>query len=342
MPPRRTWGEMVWPPEAPLWLVISGNISLTMFACCFLLLIVPKRFLFKRFLRKARAKLVSSLRRMVFLSSQGPFFRLFAWCGRRCSCGYLASRCRPPQSVKVKATRLGEVMMFWSPQLPMNPFHEEFYVIEWGRVGASTWNEMAVRENGSKDQDRWKTTLSSLPEMTYIRVRVRALNRHGPSSWSDEVSVLTLVKPNDDGGFIGPLGSAGDLCKTQTYHWAQIRGDINLKIPIPEGCKGKDIKFKALPSRLEVSYLGSPPLPEPRPLLVGLLSKRITKADDVFWEIQTDDKIGRHIAVTLQKSEPTEKWASVMDDDNHPRVDLSYVRVFTGDESITDMTEMYE
>jgi len=279
---------------------------------------------------------------MLMLSMQGPFFRFFIFLGRKCSCGYCSSRCRSPFSLRSKASGCSEVVLWWTPCSTYNPFHEESYVVAWRRLvqdGEMEWQEQAADENDSPDKEgrKWRFYLDGLPEQEKLALRVCAVNRHGRSPWSDEISVETLARPNKAGGFTGPLGPAGRECGSGTYTWTQNTKEIGVKVPILESWKARDIRFKATPHRLEMLYVGSRPLVgdadgrpagEPQELLVGTFPKKV-RSDEVFWEIETGGDIGRHISIQMQKAETMEKWPSLLEGGAHPCIDTRLVRFLT-------------
>lgn len=167
--------------------------------------------------------------------------------------------------------------------------------------------------------------MDGLPEQTVVSFRICSANAWGRSEWSEEVQVETLARPNDDGGFTGPLGpAAGDAARS--YRWSQTSSELGLKVPIAADRRGRDIKFKALSTRLEIRC--TVPEGQPDELLVGPLHKRI-KADEATWEIDENKEDGRHIVVQLTKADNMDKWPCLIDADGHPRIDTRLVRLFT-------------
>jgi len=324
---------MLWPAGSPLWLAIAGNISCTVIIGCLTVLLLPKDLVSKIWIaKKVRSKITKSFKRMAKLSTQGPFYRLFQWCGRKGACGKLSSKCQQPQSVKLSAIGRHDATLAWNPKLPVNPFHEETYVCAWKRADAgegSSWHtkELSAHDMESeKEGKRLRVNIPELPEETRILARVCAKGSWGRGPWSEEVACTTLVEPNKGGGFEGPLGPAASGHKIGKYTWAQTKDELTLKVPIPSGWKAKDLSFKTLPSRLELLYVGGA-AGEPRDVLSGALYSKVL-ADDVIWEIGDDDDLGRCFMVELQKAEKVEKWAALMSDARHHRIDVKALSWF--------------
>mmetsp|Transcript_116837 Transcript_116837/g.342133 ORF Transcript_116837/g.342133 Transcript_116837/m.342133 type:complete len:346 (-) Transcript_116837:90-1127(-) len=322
------WGLLFWPRGAPLLLVVLGNLSLATLISAVVLLLLPHGIVGKiRLLRRLRSRLLKGCKRAIELSKEGPFYRLFVWCGRRCAFGRLSSRCREALSVKARATGWSEAVLTWSPCLPMNPFHEENYVLAWRKAGSSDekWRERQVNRHDDCEElagSKLRSYMDGLPEKTLVAVRLCAVNVWGRGEWSEEVQVETLARPNEDGGFTGPLGPAGD--NSRSYRWMQTASDIGLTLPIGPDRKARDIKFKALSSRLDIRC--KVPEGESDELLVGPLHKRI-KADEVTWEIEESAEHGRHLSVQLMKAEHMEKWPCLIEAAGHPRIDTRLVRL---------------
>merc|ERR1712060_86239 len=129
---------------------------------------------------------------MLHLSAQGPFYRLFVWCGRKGGCGRCASRCRAPQAFKVRPTGCSDVSISFSPCIPLNPFHEENYVIAWRAGtrpdrGEPRWHEQDFHRYNDCEEisgSRLKVFVGQLPEYAEARFRICAVNAWGRSTWS--------------------------------------------------------------------------------------------------------------------------------------------------------------
>lgn len=333
------------PRVLPVWLVLACQTAMLMVVATVVLLLLPYRVVSKvKQLRRLRAKLFRTLRRILELSAQGPFFRLFVYLGRKLSLGRLSSRCRPPHTVRAKAATSNEASVSFSPAKPFNPFHEESYVLSYSLAESGkdssnvTWlerqldphNDCEDVSTGDSKGSRLRAILDRLPEHRSVRVRVCAANIWGRGPWSDEVSVTTLANPTDDGGFSGPLAAAAiegaGLDRTR-YWWSQNKTEVSVRIPVPGDLKSKDIRFKVTASRLEVRFVQAAS-GDPVDLLVGPWPKRI-KADDTTWFIEESEKEGRHIAVQLVKAEVMEKWPCLIEADGHPQIDTGLLRFFT-------------
>eukprot|EP00401_Gymnodinium_catenatum_P077116 CAMPEP_0117506296 /NCGR_PEP_ID=MMETSP0784-20121206/25835_1 /TAXON_ID=39447 /ORGANISM="" /LENGTH=338 /DNA_ID=CAMNT_0005301765 /DNA_START=90 /DNA_END=1106 /DNA_ORIENTATION=- len=321
--------------------------------CCIVVLLLPYSFVARfRALRRVRAQIVKFWRRLRHLTVRSPLFRLFVFCGKRGCCGRLSSRCRQPQALKIASTGCTEVTLLWTPHVPsMNAYHEERYICATRPVteqsGAegdqAQWQEIELTDDDVdvKKDGRYRAFIDKLPENTRLKVRICASNAWGRSTWSDEVSAETLARPKD-GGFTGPLGLVGKSLGSDRahYRWTQKRGEVCLKIPIGADWTGRDIRFKATSSRLEILYVPwkpgatkasnavEDPLNPEQVLLAGPFPMR-AKADEVFWEIEETSEDGRHINVQIMKAQAMDKWPCAIEGEGHPHIDVRHVRIFT-------------
>jgi len=318
-----------------MWLTLFSRMFLSAVFVSLALVLLPASMVGRvKVIMRIRLLLLRRIRRAVRFFTQGPPARAVAFCGRRCCCGYLSSRCQAPTALKVTVTGCDEVMLGWAPAVTYNPFHEETYVCAWRRAGevedeeAASWHEWPVLGEDvleSSSAKRWRTFLRGLPQQARVRLRVRAVcRRFGPGPWGEEVEALTLAHPNADYGFTGPLGPAGG---GGSYVWEQTKTSVAIKVPIAQDWKSRDIKFKVKPSRLEIFVVG-PTRSEPEELLVGTFPKCVT-ADEVFWEIDTCEELGRHVLVQMKKASQMQKWPCLLEGDAHPHIDTRFVRFFT-------------
>lgn len=294
--------------------------------------------------RKLRNQLVKFCKRLVMLSMEGPFYRLLIWCGRRCSCGRISARCQPPHSLRLKATGWNEVCVTWATRKPMNPFHEERYIISWRRIAEPSngneneengitwpWTEKCVEFKTDCEEiagGRLRIFLGDLLEHTRIEARICAANVYGRTEWTELQSAQTLQRPCEDGGSTGPLGLAG---RGGQYTWTQSQNHIMIKVPIG-ATRGRDIRFKAYPSRIEVRDVSvaadSGVATGSDELLVGPFPKKI-KADDVTWDIEESSEGDRYISAQFEKAEGMEKWPCLIEGAGHPIIDTRLAKLFT-------------
>jgi len=340
---QRTWSDALWPADAPLWLVIAGHTSLAIVIGSITVMLLPYSLVSRiKVLKWIRSKVRKFLERILYLSSQGPFYRVFAWFGKRCGCGYCSSRCQPPMTLRIKATGCTEAVFYWNGRLPLNPFHEEKHIVEWKRAdtadNALAWKEVAAtgKDCGFEDMGegkklKWRVFLTDLPESTTIKVRCRAWNRRGLGPWSEEVACELLVKPSKGDGGWGPLNQTqapNGSGAGAHFHWTQEPHQLGIKVPLPDTVKAKDVKFKVTTTRLEIRYVlkeGE----EPQDLLVGKLFKTVI-VDDVDWQISEDKECGRHVEILMKKDKKLEKWPCLLEEKGHPRIDTAKVQFFTG------------
>lgn len=283
-------------------------------------------------LRYWRKSAVRTVRRTVELSAKGPFWRLIIYLGKKIGSGRFASRCQAPHTVRAKALNSCEVSVSFSPALPLNPFHEESYAISWCSE-ESGWQEQYFSASKCEDisggaGSRFKVVLEGLPDNKALKIRVRAVNSRGAGPWCDDVLATTQAKPSEEGGFIGPLGPAASAAGSSRgkYRWTQSKTEICLKIPVGGSIKAKDLKVKLLPKRLEIR-LAEVEEGASDELLVGPLPKKV-KIDELGWFLEDSAVDGRHIALTMSKADPMEKWPCVIEANEHPVVDTGLIRWF--------------
>lgn len=275
---------------------------------------------------------------------QGPFIRLLIYFGQKGGCGFLSSRCGVPQGLTAKSRGCTEVVLDWAPAASINPFHEESYRVAWRRQeGQTDWVELNVEgnESGNNSGKKMRFFISNVPEQERILVKVSASNSWGRGPWSEEVKTETLARPSSDGGFIGPLGPAGQGYHKGTYTWTQTSTEVGLRAPIPADWKAKDISFKAMPHRIQILHAagkGAAAALEGKEFLAGNFPKRI-KADEVLWEIEENEADGRHLAVQLQKAEKMDKWRCFVEGNQHPCIDVRLVQLYTKEMAGIDIWE---
>merc|ERR1712039_1139919 len=101
------------------------------------------------------------------------------------------------------------------PRRPMNPFHEETYIIRWRRLAATSngdslenndvtwpWNEKRASLHEDCEEvasGRLRGFLGDLPEHTNIEVSICAVNVRGSSEFSELCRTRTLLRPEDGG-----------------------------------------------------------------------------------------------------------------------------------------------
>jgi len=119
----------------------------------------------------------------------------------------------------------------------------------------------------------------------------------------------------------------------------QTRNEIGIKVPVGPNTKAKDIKFKVTPKRLELRCgegSGSSDV-----LLAGYLSKPIVP-DEATWILDSSPEDGRHIAVTMFKTQLMDKWDKVFDGEEHTQIDEREVRWFVDPLASGTVGDLYE
>eukprot|EP00933_Yihiella_yeosuensis_P072728 TRINITY_DN81228_c0_g1_i1.p1 TRINITY_DN81228_c0_g1~~TRINITY_DN81228_c0_g1_i1.p1 ORF type:complete len:348 (+),score=64.65 TRINITY_DN81228_c0_g1_i1:84-1127(+) len=344
------------PKGAPFVIGLAINASMFTFIGLVIIALLPQKILKKsKLLRNQRNRIVKAVTRCLELTAEGPFFRLFVFLGKRFIGGRLSSRCRAPTNIKVINHTSYEVLVEFSPTVGWNAFHEENYVIAYKRQSDDEWiqREMSAQEEceditpkaGEKERqkkgERYKCGIDNLTEFTPIVVKVAAVNHHGLGPWGREFKITTMARPYKDMGFKGPLGPAAAATgsgKTE-YRWAQTKNEVHIRIPLGKDVKSKDIKFKALPKKLEIRFGDAPDGKDV--LLSGYLIKPVT-ADEVTWYIDENADEGRHMSITMFKHEIMDKWNRIFDSDEHPMVDDGLIRFYTDALMPGSLGDLYE
>jgi hypothetical protein len=315
-------------------------LPLTGVALCIIILMLPNSITSSnKLLRKAKGLLLKGWKRAVFLTKEGPMWRVIVWGGKKFGLGWLSSLPRPPTNIKAKSTSVSEVFLWWIPNLPpYNPFHEEEYVAQWrladgGEDDKNLWHTKTFNTGDwEEDGRKMKLCVDSLPESTNLQFRIAAMNKKGRGDWSKPASAITFAQPEKDGGLWGPLGPAAEFFtpEKQKYQWTQMRGDVNIKIPIPDEWKSTNIRFSKTPMKINMSVIApsADSNADPQVLLAGSFPHR-AKIDQIFWQIEDTKEDGRHIEINITKEDPLVQWPCIFDEDDHPKIDSSYVRLLT-------------
>ncbi|CAK9054097.1 unnamed protein product [Durusdinium trenchii] len=326
---------MLGPPGVPLWIVLAFDTIMLMLVSCVILLVLPKKMLSKsKLVRSARNRLVRWLHRMVEPLPSMLLVVGTVWLGRKFGGGRLSNVPKAPHGVAAKAESMNDVCIKFSPTKGWNLFHEENFVVSFARDGCDLWQEQSFNKDNDcedlsgslKKGDRFKVVIAELPAFTRVKFRVCAISYWGRGPWSKEVTITTMAKPSKDLGFTGSLGPAWEKTGSgkKEYIWLQTRNEVHVRIPIGPEVRGKDIKFRAQPHRLQVDLaVGT----EALELLHGSLANRID-SDDATWYIDESKDEGRFIQITIFKIEALARWTRVFEGDDHPEIDPRCVQWF--------------
>ena len=108
-------------------------------------------------------------------------------------------------------------------------------------------------------------------------------------------------------------------------------------MPIGDDWASRNIRFKLTNTSLEILHVqkvpGAPAAADApaadNVLLAGTFPKKLKCPDEVIWEIEENEKEGRHIAVQMAKVEAIamerEKWPCLIEGDVHPQIDVRLV-----------------
>eukprot|EP00427_Karlodinium_veneficum_P024596 CAMPEP_0169105262 /NCGR_PEP_ID=MMETSP1015-20121227/23695_1 /TAXON_ID=342587 /ORGANISM="Karlodinium micrum, Strain CCMP2283" /LENGTH=295 /DNA_ID=CAMNT_0009166595 /DNA_START=198 /DNA_END=1085 /DNA_ORIENTATION=+ len=272
------------------------------------------------------------------LSLEGPLFKMIGRCGKSCGKGRCASRTKLPKNFKAKAVSTSEIVISWTPQLPANPFHDQFYIFSWRKVsdnGAESWqeeildrgdyskfDEKAAVEIGKPSKLKWH--FKDLATQTAYQIRFCVEGPKGRCEWSKEHRVSTFAEPNPKedfyGGLSGPLASEAPTT-VKEYHWSQSKHEVVMKFSIPDDWKGKDITCKVNPTTIDIRHTKGL-------LLKGTMGGKV-RNDEVDWILEAGkDKEGKEFILTLRKEKVMQKWACFIDSDDHQKIDVELLQLF--------------
>ena len=89
------------------------------------------------------------------------------------------------------------------------------------------------------------------------------------------------------------------LTMSAPYRWSQTNTEVEVTMPLPDGVKGKQVKFVLKDQKLTLGYLGEV-------VIDGLMYNRVN-VDDATWDI--DDEQGtRVVKLTIAKSTYGDPW----------------------------------
>lgn len=292
-------------------------------------------------LHRLRCWLLAKMWYMWQLSLEGPLFKLIGRCGKSCCKKRCASRAKLPKGLKVKVISTSEMIISWTPQIPANPFHEQFYVFSWRKVSDkddevwheeildkgtySKFEEKAPVEIGKPMKLKWH--FKDLPTQTAYLLRFCTEGPKGRCAWSKEMRVSTFAEPNTKEDFYGGLSGPLDA-KTPTdakeYHWWQSKHEVGLTISIPDEWKGKEMECKVLRDKIDIKHTTK------GPLLKGSLGG-IVRADEIDWTLESKsgkDEAGKQFILTLRKEKVMQKWSCFIDSDDHQKIDVELLQLF--------------
>jgi hypothetical protein len=109
-----------------------------------------------------------------------------------------------------------------------------------------------------------------------------------------------IEKDDEDNGKLKP--NSGNGSQTDKYYWTQTLSEVDLKIPVPEGTKSKQIIVEFKPKKLKVGIKGQSNM-----IIDEELDKPI-KSDDCLWTLED----GKLLNIVLSKKNQMEWWSRVL------------------------------
>ena len=94
------------------------------------------------------------------------------------------------------------------------------------------------------------------------------------------------------------------------FRYQDTWNEVVIKMPIDENVKGKDVVYKLTPTSLDLGIKG-------QALYVSGELWDTVKLDDSIWEIESDNKLGRCVAVHLKKAKG-QKWDYLLKSEDVP------------------------
>ena len=296
------------------------------------------------------------------MSSEGPFFRCLCFSCQK-TLGRCTVRSTPAPTVTViraVSSRAATVVLQHEPAalLSADTFEIEL------KLSEIHGKAVAEREDEEKDGDGWRSVYTGprfefradqlAPDSTFL-ARARAHNQAGSSEYSSAMSFETRQTPNADNGGHGPrlqdAALAALLGRPQVsslYTWAQTDDEVQLRLRVPPGCRGRQLDVQFEPNRLSIAYTAAGADGGARTeLLAGTLLRNV-KHEECTWDLEEakyDDKYaeeskqteeedgadsqddGMVLVVTLEKvtkadfGEKKERWSCVVV--GHPLIDIN-------------------
>eukprot|EP01114_Cavostelium_apophysatum_P014639 TRINITY_DN3845_c0_g1_i1.p1 TRINITY_DN3845_c0_g1~~TRINITY_DN3845_c0_g1_i1.p1 ORF type:complete len:321 (+),score=106.38 TRINITY_DN3845_c0_g1_i1:122-1084(+) len=118
-------------------------------------------------------------------------------------------------------------------------------------------------------------------------------------SASEKPTEIKEGNGDEDDGKLAP--NAGNGSTTDKYSWTQTLQDLEVRIPVPEGTRSRDVACDLSKTRLKVGLKGKPPI------VSDELCKPI-KVDDSTWILE-DNKV---LVIQLSKVNKMEWWSRVV------------------------------
>lgn len=110
----------------------------------------------------------------------------------------------------------------------------------------------------------------------------------------------------EDKGKLKPnVGNGADL---ETYSWTQTLGEVSIAIPLPAGCKARDVAFDISKAKLKVGLRGKPSV------LDGALHDGI-KTDEATWTLEDGADGERVLGVYFEKANQMAWWPCILKGD---------------------------
>eukprot|EP01116_Phalansterium_solitarium_P019710 TRINITY_DN560_c0_g4_i1.p1 TRINITY_DN560_c0_g4~~TRINITY_DN560_c0_g4_i1.p1 ORF type:complete len:335 (+),score=151.00 TRINITY_DN560_c0_g4_i1:638-1642(+) len=148
--------------------------------------------------------------------------------------------------------------------------------------------DQAKKANGvTADSDSKATPPPPAPE------KEESDEEEGGTKMSEEDKKAGKVKPNKGNG-----------SQTDKYSWTQTLGELEVRVTLPPGTRGRDLDVVFASEHMKVGLKGKPVL------VSGNLHKKL-KADETLWNVE-DNKGEKVLVVTLTKANQMEWWSALL------------------------------
>lgn len=307
----------LFPKNMPLWLSFLGVASwFTIFCSICLLLMKQETVEHITLLRRWRRFLSRLHRRIWFFNRKGPFVRATIYVVNVLSFWKLSGQAKKVTGLQAEANSVSTAFVdFQVAPRGYNIFYIAEYDVMFRPAGTEDWREVRNCKNEIRNEKADRTLhhrakLTGMREAT--RYEIRILTRCANSTaLSDACYLHTFHRPTEEWGLYG-----------DGFTWSQTTDEVNIKVPIPEKTRGRQVSVKCngqeLAAEINPDKEG---YPEVKKLFDGRMVDNVFP-DSVIWDI--DDNI---LNINMTKRRQYGKWTSIFPGD--PKVDPGLLKFFT-------------